>query len=278
MKKKGVVFMDAYLTATRYALIEQGRNRVAFGLLLIFLPLWDFLIGAMVSTGSASFKLLSSGAVLTIDGHDLVLLTAGFNALTLIIGFMIFAATMNNTAFDRRLVLSGYGQPALILAKLTMLISIAALVALYASVILLFFWRSASFPLIWLGYFGDALIYGALGLLLGALAVNEVVGFFIIIMVSLIDTFIQAPIYNPLANKEFLRYFPSYGPIQIAVDGGFTGAFLGRETLITLGWFAGLALLGLVMFWWRTRAWHSLTRGSGTAGHSPAQADIASAP
>ena len=34
--------MSAYLTATRYALIEQLRNRVAFGLLLIFLPLWDF--------------------------------------------------------------------------------------------------------------------------------------------------------------------------------------------------------------------------------------------
>jgi ABC-2 type transport system permease protein len=246
--------LSAYLTATRYALIEQGRNRIAFGLLLIFLPLWDFLIGAMVPTLSVSFKLLSSGAFLTIDGHQLVLLTAGFNALTLIIGFMVFSSTMKNTAFDRRLVLSGYAQPVLTLAKVTLLMTLALSISLYASVILFIFWRPESLLLVWLGYFADALIYGALGLLLGVLATNEVVGFFVIIMVSLLDTFIQAPIYNPLANKEFLRFFPSYGPIQLAVDGGFTGALLGGELVIALAWFAGLALCGLGVFWWRTRA------------------------
>ena len=62
----------------------------------------------MVPKGPVSFKLLGSGTLLTVDGHLLVLLTAGFNALTLIIGFMVFSATMKNTAFDRRLVLSGY--------------------------------------------------------------------------------------------------------------------------------------------------------------------------
>jgi ABC-2 type transport system permease protein len=271
--------MSAYLTATRYALVEQARNRIAFGLLLIFLPLWDFVISGMVPKGPVSFKLLGSGALLAIDGHQLVLLTAGFNALTLIIGFMVFSATMKDTAFDRRLVLSGYAQPVLMLAKLTLLVILAVVISLYASLILLLFWRPESLLLVWVGYGADALIYGALGLLLGVLATNEVVGFFVIIMVSLLDTFIQAPIYNPLANKDFLRFFPSYGPLQLAVDGGFTGALLGRELLIALTWFAGLAVLGLVIFWWRTRASHRPSRWSLLARHTaPGAADIARAP
>ncbi len=257
--------ISAYATATRYALLEQARNRVALGLLLIFLPLWDFVIGEMIPKAPATFKLLGSGAVLTIDAHQLTLLTAGFNALTLIIGFMIFAAIRQHIAFDRRLVLSGYTQPVLIAAKLTMLVMVAALLSLYATLILTVFWRSESFLLVWLGYFGDALIYGALGLVLGVLATNDVVGFFVIIMVSLLDTFIQAPVYNPLANKDFLRFFPSYGPMQLAVDGGFSGSFLGRELLIVLAWFAGLSLFGLAVFWWRTRAWNRSSRASSEA-------------
>jgi ABC-2 type transport system permease protein len=269
--------MSAYLTATRYALIEQLRNRVALGLLLIFLPLWDFAIGGMVPNGPVSFKLLGSGAFLTVDGHQLVLLTAGFNALTLIIGFMVFSATMKNTAFDRRLVLSGYAQPVLMLAKLTLLVILALVISLYASLVLLIFWRPESLLVVWVGFGADALIYGALGLLLGVLTTNEVVGFFVIIMVSLLDTFIQAPIYNPLANKDFLRFFPSYGPLQLAVNGGFSGGLLGRELLIALGWFVGLALIGLLIFWWRTRAPHRSSQP--LARHTaPGVADIAEAP
>ena len=99
------------------------------------------------------------------------------------------------------------------------------------------------------------MIYGAFGLLLGVLVSSELAGFFLIIMVSLMDTLLQAPVENPLANKDFLAAFPTYGPMQVAVSGGFGHGVPGGGILLALAWFIGFALIGLLIFWWKTRIW-----------------------
>jgi hypothetical protein len=109
-------------------------------------------------------------------------------------------------------------------------------------------------PLIWLGFWCAALIYGGLGLLLGVLVTNELAGFFLVIMVSQMDTFLQNPLGNPLGNQPVLREFPSFGATQLAVAGGFTRLFPWEDVGLSLAWFAGYAVLGLLIFWWRTRA------------------------
>jgi hypothetical protein len=221
-----------------------------------------------------AFKLQSTGALLQVNGHDLTVVASGFNAITLIVGFMIFTATRRNSAFDRRLALAGLPQPVAIAAKTTAIIVVAALVSLYATLVLLFFWPSAGFGAVWLGYLLDALIYGALGLLLGVLISSELAGFFLIIMVSLMDTLLQAPVENPLANKDFLAAFPSYGPMQVAVSGGFGHGVPGGGVLIALAWFVGFALVGLLIFWWQTRAWNPPARSrDGRDGRSRVNAD-----
>ncbi|MGH2514086.1 MAG: hypothetical protein ACRDHP_00360, partial [Ktedonobacterales bacterium] len=73
-----------YRTALRYALREQMRNRLAFGLLVVFVPLWYFLLGTLVPSDPLAFRFRATGAFLQVNGQDLTLLTAGFNALTLI--------------------------------------------------------------------------------------------------------------------------------------------------------------------------------------------------
>jgi hypothetical protein len=254
-----------YLVATRYALLEHARNRLALGLLVLFVPLWFALIGVMIPNDPVSFKLLSTGSILRVNGHQLTLITAGFNALTLIIGFMLYASTRRGAAFDRRLVLSGYAQAGLLLAKLTALLGVAVAVSLYATAILAVFWPSGTLPYVWLGFCADGLIYGALGLLLGIVVDSELAGFFIVIMASLLDTFLQAPVENPLANKPFLVAFPTYGPMQVAVVGGIARAFPTTAFLLALAWFAVLAGLGLGLFGWRTRLRgrrHTAVRGT----------------
>lgn len=245
----------AWATSVRYALIEQARNRFALGLLLIFVPIWDWMFGAIISNDPVAFKLQSTGAYLQVNGHDLTVLTSGFNAITLIVGFMLFAATRRDAAFDRRLVLAGLPQSVAMAAKIAALIVVAVLLSLYATLILLVFWRLDGFGAVWLGYLLDALIYGALGLLLGVLVSSELAGFFLIIMISLMDTLLQAPIENPLANKDFLAAFPTYGPMQVAVSGGFGHSIPGGPILMALAWFVGFALMGLLIFWLRTRSW-----------------------
>lgn len=252
--------LRAWFTSARFALIEQARNRFALGLLVLFVPLWDWLFGALIPHGPVAFKLQSTGAYLQVDGHDLTVLTAGFNAITLIVAFMIFTAARRTAAFDRRLVLAGLPPPAAMAAKATAIIVVAALVSLYAAGVLGAFWRPAAPAAVWLGYLLDALVYGALGLLLGVLVTSELAGFFLIIMVSLLDTTLQAPVENPLANKAFLAAFPSYGPMQVAVGGGFGRGLPGGGVALALAWAAGFALAGLALFWWRTR-----TRATRTA-------------
>jgi ABC-2 type transport system permease protein len=248
-------FVRRYLTATYYAVFEQARNHLALGLLMVFVPIWYLAIGAMMPEGApVAFRFEPTQAWLQVDGHNLGLLTAGLSALSLIVGFMFFIAARKDTEFDHRLVLSGYPQPLLILGKLTGLVLVTALVSLYASLVLLAFWRPEAWLLVWLGFWCAALIYGAFGLLLGVLVRSELAGFFLIIMVSMLDTFFQNPVDNPVANQPFLRFLPSYAPTQVYVAGGFTHLMPWSAVLLSLAWFVGFALLGLAIFWWRTRA------------------------
>ena len=251
------IFSRRLLTATRYALLEQGRNRLALGLLLVFVPLWDYLFLLVTQGTTLVIKDWSTSQLLSVDGGNLTLLTAGLNAITLIVGFMFFASTERGMPFDRRLVLSGYPQGVLVLGKLIALLVVTALVALYATLILFAFWRHGhptQLPLIWAGFWCAALIYGGFGLLLGVLVTSELVGFFLVIMVSLIDTSLQNPLGNPLGNQPELREFPSFGAMQLEVAGGFTRLFPWENVGLSLAWFAGFAVLGLLIFWWRTHA------------------------
>jgi len=200
-------------------------------------------------------SVIRSGVFLQVSTRDVTYLTLGFNAITMIVGFILFTSTRKNTPFDHRLVLNGYPQSIVILAKLTGLLVVATVVSLYASVTLFAFWHPVSLPVVWLSFFCAALSYGGLGLLLGVLVRGELEGFFFIIMLSLIDTFVQNPLGNPVANQEIVKAFPAFAPTQIAVAGGFTHLMPWLYVLYTLAWLAGFALLGLAIFTWKTRAW-----------------------
>jgi hypothetical protein len=86
------------------------------------------------------------------------------------------------------------------------------------------------------------------------LVTNELAGFFLVIMLSLFDTFLQNPLGNPVGNQPILKDFPSFGAMQLDVAGGFTSLVPWEYFGLSLAWFAGFALLGLIIFWWRTRA------------------------
>lgn len=242
-----------YRTAVRALLIEQARNRTALLLLVGFVPLWYGLMLLLIPPDAAAFRFRVTGQFLQVNGQQLSLLTAGLNAITLIVGFVLFSATRRGLAFDRRLVLAGYPYRTLLLAKLTALAIVAAAVALYAGIVLVAFWRPSGLLLILCGFFTAGLIYGAFGLLLGVLVRGELEGFFLVIMLSLMDSFLQNPIGNPAANNDLLAFFPTFAPSQIAVAGGFTTLFPGGFLLLALAWATAFALLGGIIFALRTR-------------------------
>ncbi|HEU5385282.1 MAG TPA: ABC transporter permease [Streptosporangiaceae bacterium] len=240
--------------AWRFALRNQSRNRLAWLLLVAFVPAWYLLMLAITGHTPLTFRLFATGRTLTVDGGHLTLISAGLNSVTIIVGFAVFAAIRRTLAFDRRLVFAGYRQATLIAAKTSAIAAIAA-VAVFTSLVLLAFWRpglpgwlaiGAAFTVI-------ALAYGALGLFLGVLVRSDLEGFFLIIMGGLMDTFLQNPLGNPLANKPVLQWFPSFGPTQFAVGGSLGHTALWGHLALGLAWAAAFAAAGLVIFGVRTR-------------------------
>ncbi len=242
-------------TAWRFALRNQTRNRLAGLLLVVFVPVWYLLMAAITGHQPLSFRLFSTGQILAVDGRHLTLISAGLSALTLITGFAVFAAIRKTLAFDKRLVFAGYRQPTLIAAKTAAIAIVATAVAGYTAVVLLAFWRPglAGWLAILAAFAATALTYGALGLLLGVLVKGDLEGFFLIIMGSLMDTFLQNPLGNPIANKPVLEWFPSFGPMQFAAGGAFGNTALWGHLALGLAWTAAFATAGLLIFCLKTR-------------------------
>jgi hypothetical protein len=183
----------------------------------------------------------------TVDGHNLTLITAGLSSITLITGFVVFATVRRARAFDRRLALSGYRPSALIAAKTGGALVQAVAIGAYAAIVMLFFWRPGGLWAIAVTFMLAAATYAALGLLIGVLVRGDLEGFFLIIMIAMLDTFLENPVDNPLANKPMLEFFPSYGPTQFAAAGAFHHEILAGMAVLSLAWTAVFALLGLAV-------------------------------
>ena len=256
-------------TALGFELRNQARNHLAWMLLGLFIPAWYLFMALIVSHKPLHFKLFSSGIILRADGRELSLITAGMNSLTLIVGFAVFVAVRRALPLDRRLVFAGYRQTILVAAKAAGMAVVAAGVALYAALVLLAYWRPT--PAGWLAVLASFAVmaaeYGALGMLLGVLVKGDLEGFFLIIMGGLIDTFLQNPVGNPVANRPVLEYFPSFGPTQFASSVAFGGGTQWRELGLGIVWAAVFLGVALMVFQRRTHI-RTHVRAAATAAAS----------
>ncbi|WSQ06348.1 ABC transporter permease [Streptomyces sp. NBC_01231] len=260
------------VTAARYALVEHLRNRFAMVLMALFIPVWTALAFWSVPATRTRFKLRATGDVLTPAGNQLTEITGALNAVTLIIGFMMFAASFAGGHFDRRLALAGYPRTHLILAKLTALTLASATVALYATALTCAFWRPEQPALLAAALFSAGITYGALGVAFGSLLRREVEGMFAIVMTSVIDLALQNPLYSASSDSAIVRYLPSYGAMQAATGAGFSSTPLPKYLAIQAAWFAAAALVALLSFHFRTR--NSLNRRPQPHVIAPHTADV----
>ncbi len=108
--------LDLFTTATRYDLIEHARNRFAVLLVVFFIPTWLGLVHLTIPDKAAPFRLASTGEKPARAGTELTQITGVLTAVTLVTGFMMFAATFTGGRFDRRLAMAGSPRTHLVLA------------------------------------------------------------------------------------------------------------------------------------------------------------------
>ncbi|MFF5106509.1 ABC transporter permease [Streptomyces sp. NPDC000134] len=239
--------------ATRFAMVEHARNRLAVALMVVFVPLWVTLARLTVGSEAMRFRLRATGEVLAANGSQLTQITGAMNAITGIIGFMMFAATFSSGSFDQRLVMAGFPRVHLLAAKVVCMSLAAIALVAYATVVLCVFWSPRQPFLLAAALFSTALTYGAIGVALGALLRREVEGMFAIVMLSVTDIVLQNPVQSSSAETGFVSCLPSYGAMQTAVAAGFSDTALPGCLLLPLSWFAVAAAFSLWTFHRRTR-------------------------
>lgn len=261
--------MRAYRIAACYALLELAKNRLAMILLVCILPLWITMVRAVFTRVPVRFVLRSTGELITAGGEKISIISGSLNAVTLLIGFMMFSSARRAGAFDRRLVAAGYPRTALVLAKLTTLLAASAVVSGYATGWVLTYWIPRQPWLLAAGLFCGALVYGTLGLVLAVFLPGELEGMVVIIMASVLDLLPQNPLVNPGGHSALVTYLPSYGAMQTCIGAGFTGSAPWWAVARSLLWTVCLGLVSLLAFALRTRTYlrvGAASRGGGPAG------------
>ncbi|MEU5507594.1 ABC transporter permease [Streptomyces fungicidicus] len=240
-------------TATRYDLIEHARNRFAMLLVVFFIPTWVGLVYLAIPDRATPFQLAATGEGLAPAGNELTQITGALNAVTLVTGFMMFAATFTGGRFDRRLAMAGYPRAHLVLAKAASLVLASALLAAYATAVMCTVWAPKQPHQLAAALFCAALTYGAMGVVVGALLCREVEGMFVLVMTSVIDVALQNPMVSAGAGNPLTRLLPTYGSVQAATAAAFSTTAVPAYLALQLLWFAATVFLGLLAFHHRTR-------------------------
>ncbi|MEU0302632.1 ABC transporter permease [Streptomyces sp. NPDC006175] len=242
-----------FTTASRYALIGHARNRFAMLLVVAYIPVWIGLAYVTIPDAPAPFRLRATGEVLSPPGNHLTQITGALNAVTLIAGFMMFAATFTGGAFDRRLAMAGYPRYHLVLAKLSALTLVCAAVAAYATAAAGFAWAPRQPLMLAAALFCAALTYGAFGVVFGSVLRREVEGMFAILMISILDVALQNPLSSSGSDSAVVRFLPTYGAVQASMSAAFSDASVREGLAIQVLWLTCAAFAGFLVFRRRTR-------------------------
>ncbi|WP_053717849.1 hypothetical protein [Saccharothrix sp. NRRL B-16348] len=243
----------ALAKAVVFDIAQHARNRLALALVVFFIPAWIGLVKAVLPDRRVDFHSKVAGRALSVPADELITISGAINAVTLIVGFMMFAAVRRSGEFDQRLVLAGYPKSAMLLAKLAGLLLVSGAVAVYAAAVMTLHWEPRQVWLIAVSLFISGLTYGGLGFVLGLVLSTELSGMFVIIMVSLVEVMLQNPVTNPSSDQSIVRFVPTFGAMQAGTTAGFTDQASWGYCLLGLVWLTAFGSVSVTAFHRRTK-------------------------
>ncbi|KOT87372.1 integral membrane protein [Streptomyces sp. NRRL F-5755] len=259
----------AFTEMLRCTLLGHLTNRLAMLLAGAFIPLWIGAAHLCASSRIVRFSLDAAGEPVVAQANHVGQVTNALGAVMMVSGFMTFMETFKAGEMDRRLLLAGYPRGQMLLAKVTAAALIAGALALYTTTLLYLTLPVQQLGPLLTAVFGAGLAYGGIGLLLGSLVRGELEGFFLVVMLSLLDSGLQNPVIN-VVDVDGRAALPLYGSNQSALTAAFTHLGPPGHALLPLSWWAAASALALLVFHLRTRSYYR----PGTAA-IPVQSDTA---
>ena len=235
---------------------DLARNRVAIALLLVIPTVFYLLIDLTTGDRDILFQLVATGSRMLVANERLIsLLFIGMAAVSGLSAFLAFVLVLKPVGADRRLVFEGYGPLELIAAKVVVMLSVALIVTLYVTALLPLFFRPHRVGGVFLGFLLTALVYGALGLAVGAVVRRELEGILVILLLVNVDAgWLQSPVFYAHAhNQALIRLLPGHHPGQVAMlsaftDSGVAGEVAGALVYVTVG-----IAVAATLYWFRVR-------------------------
>lgn len=207
---------------------ELRRTPLLLGLLVVA-PAYVIYVFTFVAPDGTATVHLTDGVVRAPLQEVFPAFTTPMTAALLsgIIGLFLMH---NSAAADSRLVVAGYRAHEVVLARLGLLVGVAAVATGVSVAVMLTAFEPARLGWFVLGSGLAALVYGMVGVLVGVL-LDRLTGVYLILFGSMIDLFI---FQNPLASDPpaAARLLPGHYPLDIALEAGFAGA----PDLASLGW------------------------------------------
>lgn len=241
------------LLATRLSLVSLFRRRLTVLLLVIVPALFSLVVIATTSSRAVPIELAAlsgEAAHRVVDERALTLVFMGTAAASFLTCFLAFHLTGKRRDVDARLVLAGLSPSELLASKLLVLSFFVVALSVYETAMLLPWFDVRSAALAFAGLFLGGLVYGCVGLLVGATGVRELEGIFVIVLLTNVDVgWLQNPVYYASSERRWIiEALPGHAPAQVAIVGALTDATAPRAAWIALASAGVVLAIALLVF------------------------------
>lgn len=238
---------------------ETRRSRIALILFFVIPTVFYAVIFLTTSHRPITFHLASVSleTFVTVSQRNEALVFIGLAASGVLTSFLALYLTQKHTEVNRRLILCGYRTTELLASKFLALLTMIALIGCYVGAMTPLFFRPQRFVLVLLGFVMAGYVYGAYGMLVGAIFRRELEGILFIVLLANLDIgWLQNPIYYADAqNKAIIRHLPAYFPSQLSMVSAFTNHSVLRPLLGSLLYGTVLLAAALFLYSRRMRLW-----------------------
>jgi len=244
-------------TSWMMTMAEMRRSRIALILFFVIPSVFYAVILLITTHRPIAFRLasISLKSLITVSQRDEAMVFIGLAAVGVLTSFLALHLTQKHAEVNRRLVLAGYRTTELLVSKFLALVAVIALVGLYVGAITPIFFKPLRFGPVLLGFMMAGYVYGAYGMLVGAIFRRELEGILFIVLLANLDIgWLQNPIYYFEAqNKAVIRSLPAYFPSQLSMVSAFTYESVLRPLLGSLAYGTALLAAALLLYSLRMR-------------------------